>query len=194
MDLKGIISISGKPGLSKIISQSRGGLIAESLQDGKRFAIHGAERVSSLEDISIFTHEEDLLLSEVFEKIYKAGNGKKVLSHKSEPEELRNFLKDVLPNYDENRVYNSDIKKLIQWYNILIDQDLLKPTEVEPDSEKPEEKKKESSTKSTKAVKNATKENKPKVKGQESKKTPKAAKPKATPAKKNTSRPSSKGK
>lgn len=125
MDLKGIISISGRPGLSKIISQSRGGLIVEALDDNKRFAVHGAERVSALEDISIYTHEEDLLLTDVFELILKASDGKTILSHKSNAEELKTYLKEVLPNYDEERVYNSDIKKIVQWYNILIEKKIL---------------------------------------------------------------------
>lgn len=126
MNLAGIISISGKPGLSKIVSQTRTGLIVESLIDGKRTPVHGAERVSSLEDISIYTYEEDVLLKDVFEKMFKAADGGAVLSHKSSAAELSAYLKEVLPNYDEERVYASDIKKLIQWYNLLQSKDLLK--------------------------------------------------------------------
>ena len=119
MNLAGIISISGKPGLSKIVSQTRTGLIVESLLDGKRTPVHGAERVSSLEDISIYTYEEDLLLKDVFSKMFKAANGGAVLSHKSSAAELSAYLKKVLPTYDEERVYASDIKKIVQWYNLL---------------------------------------------------------------------------
>ena len=126
MNLAGIISISGKPGLSKIVSQTRTGLIVESLIDGKRSPVHGAERVSSLEDISIYTYEEDVLLKDVFEKMFKAADGGAVLSHKSSAAELSAYLKEVFPNYDEEKVYASDIKKLIQWYNLLQSKDLLK--------------------------------------------------------------------
>ena len=96
MNLSGIISISGKPGLSKIVSQTRTGLIVESLLDGKRFPVHGAERVSSLEDISIYTYEDDVLLVEVFKKMYEAANGEQVISHKSSANELSTYLKEVL--------------------------------------------------------------------------------------------------
>ncbi|MBD98578.1 MAG: hypothetical protein CMO34_01950 [Verrucomicrobia bacterium] len=137
MDLKGIISISGKSGLFKVISQGRNGLIVETLQDGKRFAVSGSERVSSLEDISIFTSEEDILLSAVFDKINTSSKGKKVLSHKSPPNELKDFLSGVLPNYDDERVYTSDIKKLVQWFNLLIEKGLIKfKEEKKPTSEK----------------------------------------------------------
>lgn len=125
MNLAGIISISGKPGLSKIVSQTRTGLIVESLLDGKRTPVHGAERVSSLEDISIYTYEEDILLKDVFSKMFKAANGGAVLSHKSSAAELSAYLKEVLPTYDEQRVYASDIKKLVQWYNLLHSKNLL---------------------------------------------------------------------
>tara|TARA_B110000046_G_scaffold95045_1_gene102778 strand:+ start:2855 stop:3394 length:540 start_codon:yes stop_codon:yes gene_type:complete len=129
MNLAGIISISGKPGLSKIVSQTRTGLIVESLIDGKRTPVHGAERVSSLEDINIYTYKEDILLKDVFQKIFDASKGKAILSHKSSEVELSAYLKEVLPNYDEERVYRSDIKKLIQWYNLLQSKDLLKQDE-----------------------------------------------------------------
>ena len=139
MQLSGIISISGKSGLSKVISQTRTGLIVEALEDGKRTAVHGAERVSSLEDISIYTYEDDVLLSDVFQKMYDGAKGEKVLSHKSSAEELKSYLKEVLPDYDEDRVYVSDIKKLVQWYNILQEKDLLKQedsNEKEPEGAK----------------------------------------------------------
>ena len=137
MNLAGIISISGKPGLSKIVSQTRTGLIVESLLDGKRTPVHGAERVSSLEDISIYTYEEDILLKDVFSKMFKAANGGAVLSHKSSAAELSAYLKKVLPTYDEERVYTSDIKKLVQWYNLLHSKNLL----IEEKEEEPTPKK-----------------------------------------------------
>ena len=154
MNLSGIISISGKPGLSKIVSQTRTGLIVESLLDGKRFPVHGAERVSSLEDISIYTYEDDVLLVEVFKKMYEAANGEQVISHKSSANELSTYLKEVLPNYDEDRVYISDIKKLVQWYNLLQSKGLLKMEEDKEDNKK--EAKTQKATDSAKKTKTPT--------------------------------------
>lgn len=146
MNLTGIISISGKPGLSKIVSQTRTGLIVESLIDGKRTPVHGAERVSSLEDISIYTYEEDVLLKDIFQKIFDSSKGAAILSHKSSAAELSAYLKEVLPKYDEERVYASDIKKLVQWYNLLQSKDLLNVEEEESDA-----KESKTATKTTKA-------------------------------------------
>lgn len=126
MKLSGIISIAGKPGLSKIITQSKNGIIVESLLDGKRFPVMGNQRVSSLEDISIYTYDEDVLLADVFEKIYDKESGAKCISHKSSSAELKTYLQAILPNFDEERVYHSDMKKIVQWYNLLLDKGLLK--------------------------------------------------------------------
>ncbi|MEQ8910586.1 MAG: DUF5606 domain-containing protein [Vicingaceae bacterium] len=147
MDISGIISISGKSGLSKIVSQSRNGIIVESLVDGKKFPVMGTERVSSLEDISIYTYESDVLLLEVFKKMFKTFEGKKAISHKSSAKELSKAFKEVLPNYDEDRVYNSDIKKVFQWYNLLLEQGYLKAEEKEATKSDKEE----STTKQKKA-------------------------------------------
>ena len=131
MKLTGIISIAGKPGLSKIVTQSKNGIIVESLVDGKRFPVQGNQRVSSLDDISIYTYEEDVLLGDVFDKIYKKEEGKEAISHKVSEAELKAYIKEVLPNYDAERVYNSDLKKIVQWYNLLLGKDLLKIEEEE---------------------------------------------------------------
>jgi hypothetical protein len=142
MNLTGIISISGKAGLSKIVSQTRTGIIVESLLDGKRSAVHGAQRVSSLEDISIYTYEEDMPLPEVMEKIAEHADYKAVISHKSSAEELKGFMEKVLPNYDQERVYQSDIKKIVQWYNLLVEKDLIKEEEKQAtEKEEPKNKK-----------------------------------------------------
>lgn len=152
MDLRGIISISGKAGLFKVISQSRNGLIVETLQDGKRFAVSGSERVSSLEDISIFTMEEDILLSAVFEKINTTSKGKAILSHKSSADDLKSFMTEILPDYDEDRVYVSDIKKLVQWFNILIDKKIIVFKEEKKSTPKKENSDKKPAAKKTSAV------------------------------------------
>ncbi|MBW6482954.1 MAG: DUF5606 domain-containing protein [Vicingaceae bacterium] len=125
MDLKSIISITGKPGLHKVISQTKNGLIAESIEDGKRFPVYASEKVSTIEDISIYTTSEDVPLTDVYEKLFKKTEGKTAIDHKSKPEELKKFIKQVV-DFDEERVYNSDLKKMIQWFNILVNAGLLK--------------------------------------------------------------------
>jgi|LGOV01.1.fsa_nt_gb hypothetical protein len=119
MNLEGIISISGKGGLYKLISQSRGGFIVEALADGKRFPVQSTNNVSSLSDIAMYTYEEEIPLSEVFTNIAKKENEGPSLSHKESAKKLKEYFGTVLPDFDEDRVYSSDIKKVFQWYNIL---------------------------------------------------------------------------
>lgn len=125
MDLKSIISITGKSGLHKVISQTKNGIIAESIIDAKRFPVYASEKVSAIEDISIYTTTKDVPLTEVFEKLVKKTEGKVALDHNSKPEELKKYLKEIV-DFDEERVYNSDLKKMFQWFNILINAGLLK--------------------------------------------------------------------
>lgn len=148
MNITGIISISGKPGLSKIVKQSRNGIIVESLIDGKRFPVQGTERISSLEDISIYTFEEDVLLVDVFKKVKEHTQGKKAISHKSSNSELQAEFEKILPNYDQDRVYTSDIKKVFQWFNLLLEKGLL---EEEKEEEKAENKETKTAKKPAKA-------------------------------------------
>lgn len=119
MQLERIISISGKPGLFKLISQLRNGFIIEDVTTQKKVSIPNSSQVSLLDNISIFTTETEVPLFEVFENIAKKEDYKATISHKSSAEELRSFMAEVLPKYDTERVYESDIKKLAQWYNIL---------------------------------------------------------------------------
>jgi hypothetical protein len=125
MELKNILSISGKPGLYKNVGQSKSGVIVENITDGKRFPAFAHERISSLAEISIFTHGEDVSLPDVFRVIFDKYEGKEVLDAKSDGAELRAFMLEVLPDYDEDRVYTSDIKKLVTWYNMLVANDML---------------------------------------------------------------------
>lgn len=143
MKLKDILAISGKGGLFKFVSQGRNGIIVESYDDKKRTVVHSSAKVSALEDIAIFTDEEEVPLAEVLKKLYEKEGGKETISHKSSPEELKALLQEVLPDYDKERVYVSDIKKLIQWYNLLLKHDLLKPDEGDSDEEKKQESKEE---------------------------------------------------
>lgn len=120
MSLDKILSIGGKPGLYKLITQTRSGFVAESLIDNKKITVGMQSNVSVLSEIAVYTLEEELPLNEVFQKIQVKEKGKKTsIPHKSEKIKLEEYFFEVLPNYDEDRVYPSDIKKIIQWYNIL---------------------------------------------------------------------------
>ncbi len=125
MDLKEIMSVSGHSGLFRFISQGRNGIIVESFADQKRSFVSASQKVSSLADIAIFTDGEEVPLHDVFKSIYDLGTDAQVPDAKSSPEELKKFLEKVLPNYDRDRVYVSDIKKLVTWYHALKDLNLL---------------------------------------------------------------------
>jgi len=119
MDLSKILSISGKPGLFEMVSQTKNGVLVESLLDGKRIPAFSHERISSLEEISVFTETDDVPLKEIFRTMFTLTNQQQAISHKSGAKELEAFFESVLPDYDKDRVYVSDIKKMIQWYNLL---------------------------------------------------------------------------
>jgi len=121
MTIEKLIVVSGKPGIFKIENQSKTGLIVQSLTDDKKFPILNIHNVSGLNDIAIYTYEEEIPLREVFYNIYKKENGKKTINHKESKKVLEDFLESVLPNYDRERVYPSNIKKIVQWYNLLVD-------------------------------------------------------------------------
>lgn len=133
MSLEKILSIGGKPGLFKLLTQTRSGFVAESLLDKKRITISAQSNVSVLSEIAIYTLEEEMPLGEVFQKIQvKEKGGRTTIGHKEDKLKLEEYFFEVLPNYDEDRVYPSDIKKVIQWYNILHDNGI---TEFIADSE-----------------------------------------------------------
>tara|TARA_R100000935_G_scaffold58415_2_gene95429 strand:- start:117469 stop:117906 length:438 start_codon:yes stop_codon:yes gene_type:complete len=119
MSLEKILSISGKPGLYKLKTQTRNGFLAESLIDGKKISVGARDNVSLLSEIAIYTLTEELPLREVFKKISEKENGGQTINHKVPKVELEEFFFEVLPDYDEDRVYPSDIKKVVQWYNLL---------------------------------------------------------------------------
>tara|TARA_R110002073_G_scaffold8207_6_gene45872 strand:+ start:703 stop:1122 length:420 start_codon:yes stop_codon:yes gene_type:complete len=120
MDFSKIIAIGGKPGLFQAISQTKTGFIVESLTDKKRFPIPSTNNVSLLENIAIYTYEEEIPLLTVFKSMYEKQEGKEALSHKESGNKLTAYFSEVLPDYDEERVYTSNIKKVIQWYNSLV--------------------------------------------------------------------------
>ncbi len=168
MNLEAIISVSGKPGLYKVISKKKNGLVVESIPDGKKLNIFALDKVSALDDISIYTYEDDVPLKEVFTKLFEIENGKKSIDHKDTSEVLRAKMVQILPDFDQERVYISDLKKLFQWYNLLIAAGLLKPEEVVEEKvveEKPKTEKK--------AVKKPTSEKTAKAKTTKAKTTKK---------------------
>lgn len=126
MSLEKVLAISGKPGLYKLITQTRGGFIAESLLDKKRLSVNIHQNVSVLSEIAIYTLTEEVPLREVFKKIKEKENGNQTpIIHKDSKEALEEYFFEVLPDYDEDRVYASDIKKVVQWYNLLHKHDML---------------------------------------------------------------------
>lgn len=123
--LKEILSIAGKPGLQRMVSNSSNAIIVESLIDRKRFPAYSNAKIIALEDISIYTETEDMPLKEVFKRMYDKEGGKQAISHKEPNEKIVAYFNEVVPEYDKERVYTSDIKKIIQWYNLLVSKGIL---------------------------------------------------------------------
>lgn len=126
MSLEKVISISGKPGLYKLVTQTRGGFVAESLIDKKRISVSVQNNVSVLSEIAIYTLSEEVPLAQVFENIkLKENGGQTSVKAKDSKDKLEEYFFAILPDYDEDRVYASDIKKVIQWYNLLQEHNML---------------------------------------------------------------------
>ncbi|MGG8494830.1 DUF5606 domain-containing protein [Tenacibaculum sp. TC6] len=120
MEFSKIIAVTGKPGLFEILSQTKTGVIVKSIVDGKRFPITATHNVSLLENIAIYTYEEEVPLAKVIKNIADKENNGESISHKEKDSTLISYFGEVLPNFDEERVYASNIKKVIQWYNSLV--------------------------------------------------------------------------
>jgi hypothetical protein len=137
--LKEILSISGRPGLFKLITQGKNMFIAESLIDQKRIPVYSRDKVVSLGDIAIYTDSEEVPLAQVLNSIKQRENGEQlVFSLSIKPEELKSFFAEILPNFDKEKVYPSDIKKIMNWYNLLIKSgftDFSKKEEAENEAE-----------------------------------------------------------
>ncbi len=118
--LKRILSISGKPGLYKLVNQGKNMLIVENLANGKRMPAYARDKVVSLGDIAIYTNEADVPLTDVFDKIKAATGGEPVDAKSMDDVALREYFKTILPDFDEERVYTTDIRKLFSWYNQLV--------------------------------------------------------------------------
>ena len=120
MEFNKIIAVTGKPGLFHVVSQTKTGIVVESLSDKKRFPILSTQNVSLLENIAIFTYEEEVPLLTVFKSIFEKEEGKETISHKESGAKLTSFFAEILTDFDQERVYTSNIKKIVQWYNMLI--------------------------------------------------------------------------
>ena len=142
--LRKILTIAGRPGLFRLVSQGKNMLIVEDLTSGRRFPAHQRDRVSSLGDISMFTLEEDAPSSAFLTSLYATQEGKPVdLKAFNGDGALRSFFAEVLPNYDQDRVHLSDIRKLLSWYNVLIAAGITEFEEKEEEAEKPADEKAE---------------------------------------------------
>lgn len=135
--LKTILAISGKPGLYKLVSQGKNMLVVESLLTGKRMPAYSHEKIISLGDIAMFTQNDEVPLGNVLESIKQLENGAQAsVSTKADEKTLREYLGKVLPDFDRDRVYTTDIKKLIAWYNLLIEKGYTEFKEPEKETEK----------------------------------------------------------
>ena len=144
MKITEVLAIAGKPGLYKVIASSAKNLVVESMTDGKRTSVPGSARVSSLGDITMYTHSEDMPLRDILNKMHKKTKGEEAPGHNSSSaSEIKDFVESVVADLDYNRIYNSDLKKLVQWYNILLTKEAfpLESEEEEKADKKPEPKK-----------------------------------------------------
>lgn len=140
--LKRILSISGKQGLFRLVNQGKNMLIVESLLNGKRTPAYAHDKIISLGDIAIYTVENDVPLADVFESVKEKNEGKHVdVKALGDDEAVRAYFKEILPDFDEERVYTTDIKKVFNWYNQLLDAGFT--TFKEETAEKPAEDKAE---------------------------------------------------
>jgi hypothetical protein len=135
MVLKDILAISGEPGLFKFIAQGKNAIIVEHIETGKRSSAFSSAKVSSLEDISVFTENEDLLLGKVFDKIFEKESGGPAIDSKTDAEKLKKYFEEIIPEYSKEKVYVSDIKKIILWYNLLHKKEMLIKEEPEKSAE-----------------------------------------------------------
>ncbi|MBF8149463.1 DUF5606 domain-containing protein [Winogradskyella sp. F6397] len=140
MSLDTILSISGKPGLYQIVTQTRTGAVVESLIDKKRITVGAHSNISILSEIAIYTLTEEVPLRDVLKKVKEKEGGQQTsISHKDGKDVLEEFFFEVLPDYDEDRVYPSDIKKVVQWYNLLQKNNLLESLEESKDAKETSE-------------------------------------------------------
>jgi len=142
---KGILSISGQSGLFKLVAESKNSIIVESLDTKKRMPVYSTVKVSALEDIAIYTESGDVPLKEIFKSIFDLENGGLAITPKSSGNELKTYFEKVVPEYDRARVYVSDIKKVLLWYNTLQEKGMLDFSEAENEVDEKDDKELEKS-------------------------------------------------
>lgn len=166
MKITDILAVAGKPGLYQVLASGSASIVVESMLDGKRSSVPGTARVSNLADITMYTHDEDVPLLDILNRMHEAQKGEAGPSHKDAAQSIRDFVDGIVPELDHDRVYQSDLKKLVQWYNLLVGKGAFpleapeKPEEVAQEEEVKEEKKaaaKKPAAKKTAAKKPAAK-------------------------------------
>lgn len=135
LKLTDVLAISGQPGLFKFVARSSNGVIVESLSDHKRMNATGTAKVSSMAEIAIYTYSEDMPINKVFENLYAHTGGKAAISHKSDAQLLKALIAEVIPEYDRERVHVSDMKKVVMWYNALVEAGMSDFTIDEPEEQ-----------------------------------------------------------
>ena len=135
MKITDILAVAGKPGLYQVLASGTASIVVESMVDGKRSSVPGTARVSNLADITMYTHDDDVPLLDILKRMHDAQKGAEGPSHKDAAQTIRDFVDGIVPELDHDRVYQSDLKKLVQWYNLLVSKGAF-PLEA---PEKPEE-------------------------------------------------------
>jgi hypothetical protein len=159
MELKEIMAITGKPGLYKMVAQAKNGIIVESIVDQKRIQAFTHDKISTLEEISIYTESGDMPLRKVLKSMHEKLNGQAAPDNKGDNNKIKQFFGEILPDYDKERVYVSHMQKIINWYNLLLTYDLIHLVNEEP-VETESEPLEESSETSTEPVEESTKSKK----------------------------------
>ena len=158
MKITDILAIAGKPGLYKVLASGSASIVVESMMDQKRSSVPGTARASNLADITMYTQEDDVPLREILNRIHESQKGEAGPSHKESAQAIRDFVDGIVPELDHDRVYQSDLKKLVQWYNLLTAQSAFPLEEAEPaEKEEAEKKKKPAAKKKAEASKAASK-------------------------------------
>ena len=142
MKITDILAVAGKPGLYQVLASGSASIVVESMVDGKRSSVPGTARVSNLADITMYTHDDDVPLLDILNRMHDAQKGAEGPSHKDAAQTIRDFVDGIVPELDHDRVYQSDLKKLVQWYNLLVSKGafpLEAPEKPEEVPEKPEE-------------------------------------------------------
>ena len=154
MKITDILAVAGKPGLYQVLASGSASIVVESMLDGKRSSVPGTARVSNLADITMYTHDDDVPLLDILNRMHDAQKGAEGPSHKDDAQTIRDFVDGIVPELDHDRVYQSDLKKLVQWYNLLVSKGAFPLEAPEQAEEAPAE---EAPKKETKAEKKPAK-------------------------------------